>query len=173
MALRIHLTLTGAQLHRSEERAILERLGDEVEEVIDELRAVAHGIYPQVLADRGVGAALAAVARRSAIPVTVLDAGIGRHAEATEMTVYFCCLECLQNAAKHAGPGAAVTIRLSETDSRVCFSVDDDGAGFDPGAVERGAGLTNLADRVAAVGGILEIDAGLGRGTHITGSVPA
>ena len=173
VALRIHLTLTGAQLHRSEERAILERLGDEVEEVIDELRAVAHGIYPQVLADRGVGAALAAVARRSAIPVNVLDAGIGRHAEATEMTVYFCCLECLQNAAKHAGPGAAVTIRLSETDSRVCFSVDDDGAGFDPGAVERGAGLTNLADRVAAVGGILEIDAGLGRGTHITGSVPA
>ena len=173
VALRIHLTLTGAQLHRSEERAILERLGDEVEEVIDELRAVAHGIYPQVLADRGVGAALAAVARRSAIPVTVLDAGIGRHAEATEMTVYFCCLECLQNAAKHAGPGAAVTIRLSETDSRVCFSVDDDGAGFDPGAVERGAGLTNLADRVAAVGGILEIDAGPGRGTHITGSVPA
>ena len=173
VALRIHLTLTGAQLHRSEERAILERLGDEVEEVIDELRAVAHGIYPQVLADRGVGAALAAVARRSAIPVNVLDAGIGRHAEATEMTVYFCCLECLQNAAKHAGPGAAVTIRLSETDSRVCFSVDDDGAGFDPGAVERGAGLTNLADRVAAVGGILEIDAGPGRGTHITGSVPA
>ena len=173
VALRIHLTLTGAQLHRSEERAILERLGDEVEEVIDELRAVAHGIYPQVLADRGVGPALAAVARRSAIPVNVLDAGIGRHAEATEMTVYFCCLECLQNAAKHAGPGAAVTIRLSETDSRVCFSVDDDGAGFDPGAVERGAGLTNLADRVAAVGGILEIDAGPGRGTHITGSVPA
>ena len=152
---------------------MLARLGDEVEEAIDELRAVAQGIYPQVLTDRGVGAALAAVARRSPIPVSVRDAGIGRYSEAIEMTVYFCCLECVQNAAKHAGPGAAVSIRLRDTDSRVCCSVDDDGVGFDPGAVERGAGLTNLADRVAAVGGALEIDAGPGRGTHVTGSVPA
>jgi signal transduction histidine kinase len=88
------------------------------------------------------------------------------------MTVYFCCLECLQNAAKHAGPGAAVTIRLSEAEGRVCFCVEDDGAGFDPGAVARGAGLTNLADRVAAVGGTLRIDAGPGRGTHISGNLP-
>jgi signal transduction histidine kinase len=173
VALRIHLALTGEQLHRSEERAMLERLGTEVDQAIDELRAVAQGVYPQVLAQGGVGPALAAVARRSAIPVSVRDAGLGRHPEGIEMTVYFCCLECLQNAAKHAGPGAAVTVRLSEANGRVAFCVEDDGAGFDPGAVERGAGLTNLADRVAAVGGTLRIDAGRGRGTRITGSLPA
>jgi len=172
VALRIHLTLTGEQLDRSEERAMLERLGAEVDDAIDELRTIAHGIYPHLLSG-GVGAALAEVARRSAMPVSVQDAGIGRHPEAVEMTIYFCCLECLQNAAKHAGAGAAVTIRLSEADGHVCFCVDDDGAGFDPGAVERGAGLTNLADRVAAVGGTLRIDAVPGRGTRITGNLPA
>jgi signal transduction histidine kinase len=173
VALRIHLALTGEQLDRSEERAMLERLGAEVDLAIDELRAVARGVYPQVLAHGGVGPALAAVARDSAIPVSIRDAGVGRHSEGIEMTVYFCCLECLQNAAKHAGPGAAVTIRLSEAKGRVAFCVEDDGAGFDPGAVERGAGLTNLADRVAAVGGTLRIDAGPGRGTRIAGSLPA
>jgi signal transduction histidine kinase len=173
VALRIHLELTGEQLDRSEERAMLERLGTEVDEAIDDLRAVAHGIYPQVLAQAGVGAALAAVTRGSAIPVRIRDAGLARHPEAIEMTVYFCCLECLQNAAKHAGPEAAVTIQLSENDGRVCFSVDDDGPGFDPDAVKRGAGLTNLADRVAAVGGTLQIQTAPGRGTHITGNLPA
>jgi signal transduction histidine kinase len=173
VALRIHLTLAGERLDRSEERAMLERLGAEVDAAIDELRSVAHGIYPQVLADHGVGAALAVVARRSAMPVHVRDAWLGRHPEAVETTVYFCCLEGLQNAAKHAGPGASATIRLGEGDGYVSFDVEDDGAGFDPAAVERGAGLTNLEDRVAAVGGALEIDAGPGRGTRITGEIPA
>jgi signal transduction histidine kinase len=83
--------------------------------------------------------------------------------------VYFCCLECLQNAAKQAGPGASATIRLAETDDHVSFDVEDDGAGFDPDAIERGAGLTNLVDRMAAVGGTLQIDARPGRGTRLTG----
>ena len=96
-----------------------------------------------------------------------------RHAEAVEATVYFCCVECLQNAAKHAGPGAAVTVRLSASDGCVSFQVDDDGAGFDPGAIHRGAGLDNLAERVSALGGTLEIDAVPGRGTHIAGILPA
>jgi signal transduction histidine kinase len=172
VALRIHLTLAGERLDRSDERAMLERLGAEVDDAIDELRTVARGIYPQALADHGVGAALAAVARRSAMPVGVRDAWLGRHSEAVETTVYFCCLECLQNAAKHAGPGASATIRLSEENGRVSFGVEDDGAGFDPGAVERGAGLHNLADRLAAVGGTLRIDARPGRGTRITGEIP-
>jgi signal transduction histidine kinase len=89
------------------------------------------------------------------------------------MTVYFCCLEGLQNAAKHAGPGATVTSVLSEAEGRVCFCVDDDGAGFDPGTVERGAGLTNLGDRVAAVGGTLRIETAPGCGTHVTGRIPS
>jgi signal transduction histidine kinase len=124
------------------------------------------------LVQAGVGAALAAVARHSATPVRIRDAGVARHSEAIEMTVYFCCLEGLQNAAKHAGPGATVTSVLSEAEGRVCFCVDDDGAGFDPGTVERGAGLTNLGDRVAAVGGTLRIETAPGCGTHVTDRIP-
>jgi signal transduction histidine kinase len=172
VALRIRLSLAGEQLDGSDERAMLERLGAEVDEAIDELRNVAHGIYPQVLA-QGVEAALAAVAARSPMPVTIRGGLPRRYAEGIETTIYFCCVECLQNAAKHAGREAAVTVRLDEGDGRVTFAVEDDGAGFDPAAVTEGAGLTNIADRVAAAGGTLHIDATPGRGTRITGELPA
>jgi signal transduction histidine kinase len=144
-----------------------------MDDAIEELRTVAHGIYPPVLADRGVGAALRAVARHSAIPVRIGDEWHGRHSEPVETTVYFCCQECLQNAAKHGGRGVSATVRLREDAVSISFSVKDDGIGFDLGAVERGAGLTNLADRVAAVGGTLHIDARPGHGTRITGESPA
>ncbi len=172
VSLRIDLTLAGERLTQSEEREMLERLGGQVEDAIEELRGVAHGIYPPVLGDRGVGAAVSAVARSSAMPIRVADEWRGRRSEVIETTVYFCCLECLQNAAKHAGRGVSATVRLSEADGRVGFSVEDDGAGFDPETVERGHGLTNLADRVAAVGGTLEIDSGNGHGTRVTASIP-
>jgi signal transduction histidine kinase len=172
VALRIHLALTGEQLDGSEERAMLDRLGVEVDETIDELRNVAHGLYPQILTQHGVGAALDAVAERSAMPIRIVDRGLGRHTEALELTAYFCCLECVQNASKYAGRGASVTIRLSDDDGFVRFRVEDDGVGFDPAAVAHGDGLTNLADRVAAVGGTLDIDSAPGRGTRITGALP-
>jgi signal transduction histidine kinase len=172
IALRIHLTLVGEQLDRSQERAMLEGLDVEVEQAIDELRDVAHGVYPQLLAEAGLVAALNGVALRAATPVYVVARGVARHSDDLETTVYFCCVECLQNATKHAGPGVSVRIRLSEDDDRVSFCVEDDGAGFDPGTVERGAGLINLADRVAAVGGTLTIDARPGDGTRITGDIP-
>jgi signal transduction histidine kinase len=173
VSIRIDLRIAGEQFDSSEEQAMLERLGGQVDEAIEELRGVAHGIYPAVLADRGVGMALKAAARSSAMPVRVGDGWRGRHPEEIETTVYFCCLECLQNAAKHAGRGASATVRLRQADGCVGFSVEDDGTGFDPDAVERGAGLTNLADRVAAVGGTLEIYARPGRGTRISGEIPA
>ncbi len=172
VSLRVHLTLAGEQLDGSDEREMLERLGVDVEDAIEELRAVAQGIYPAVLGDRGVGAAVRAVARTSAIPIRIRDEWRGRRPEAVETTVYFCCLEGLQNAAKHAGRGASVVVRLFEDDGHVGFSVADDGAGFDPGTVERGNGLTNVADRVAAVGGSLEIDSASGQGTRLTANIP-
>jgi signal transduction histidine kinase len=172
VALRIHLSLAEERLDRSDHRAMLERLGGEVDEAIDELRAVAQGVYPQLLSE-GVRAALTAVARRSAMPVRITGTWAHRQAEVVETTAYFCCVECLQNAAKHAGPGASATVSLRETGGRVSFSVEDDGAGFDPSVEQSGAGLTNLADRVAAVGGTLEIDAAPGRGTRISGEIPA
>ena len=172
VALRVHLTLASEQLDGSEEQAMLERLGADVDDAIEELRAVAQGIYPAVLGDRGVGAAVTAIARTSAMPIRVGDEWRGRRAAAIETTVYFCCLECLQNAAKHAGRGASATVRLFEDDGHVSFTVEDDGAGFHPGTARRGNGLTNLADRVAAVGGTLTIDSANGRGTRVTANIP-
>jgi signal transduction histidine kinase len=172
VALRIQLALASEQLDRAQERAMLERLGSEVEQAIDELRDLARGVYPQLLGELGIGRALEAVARHSAMPVTITDDGLARHSQALETTVYFCCLECLQNAAKHAGTGASVAITLGEHDGQVSFSVADDGVGFDPVSVEHGLGLTHLRDRVAAVGGSLRIDSRPGHGTHITGELP-
>jgi signal transduction histidine kinase len=173
ISLRLHLTLAGEQVAHADERAMLERLGVEVDDAIEELRTVAHGIYPSVLGDRGVGAALKAVARSAAIPIRIGDGWHGRQSEAVETTVYFCCQECLQNTAKHGGRGVSAAVRLREEPGGVSFTVEDDGAGFDPATAKRGAGLTNLADRVAAVGGTLVIDARPGRGTRITGEIPA
>jgi signal transduction histidine kinase len=172
VALRIHLSAAGERLDRPAERAMLERLGTEVEDAIDDLRTVAHGIYPQVLADGGVGAALTEAARRSPVRTSVLDGWSARQPEAVESTVYFCCLECLQNAAKHGGPGVSATVRLGERHGRVSFVVEDDGPGFDASSVSAGSGLTNLLDRVTAVGGTLEIDSAPGRGTRISGELP-
>jgi signal transduction histidine kinase len=172
IALRIHLTLAGERLEGEPERAELERLGLEVDQTIDELRDLAQGAYPQVLARAGLGGALRAAALRSSTPVNVQDQGLRRHTEALETTAYFCCLEGLQNAAKHAGPDTTVTIRLGENGSGMRFSVADDGAGFDPLSVERSSGLTNIRDRVAAVGGTVTIDAAPGRGTVISAELP-
>jgi signal transduction histidine kinase len=172
VALRIHLSAAGERLDRADERAMLERLGTEVEHAIDDLRTVAQGIYPQALIDGGVGAALTEVSRRSPLRTSVLDGWRGRHSEAVESTVYFCCLECLQNAAKHGGPGVSATVRLSERHGRVSFVVEDDGPGFDAASVSGGTGLTNLRDRVTAIGGTLEIDSAAGRGTRVSGELP-
>ena len=172
VALRVHLTLTSEKLDRDDDRAMLDRLGVEVDETIDELRDLAHGLYPQILPQMGVGPALRAVARRSAMRVTIRDNGIGRHPEVIESTIYFCCLESLQNASKHAGPTASATVHLDQDHGHVRFCVEDDGVGFDSRAVERGFGLVNLADRVEAVSGNLRVDTAPGRGTRIIGELP-
>jgi signal transduction histidine kinase len=172
IALRIHLTLAGEQLDQAPERAMIERLGAEVDETIDELRDVARGVYPPALEQGGLVAALNAVALRSPIPVTVRDEGLTRHPEPLETTIYFSCVECLQNAWKHAGSSAAVTIRLGDVDGHVRFSVEDDGDGFDPATIEHGAGLANIADRVATAGGTVSINARPGHGTRISAELP-
>lgn len=96
-----------------------------------------------------------------------------RHGEEVELAAYFCCLEAIQNAAKHAGTGAAAIVRLSERNGNVRFAVEDDGVGFDPETVERGAGLANMTDRLSALGGTLRIESAAGRGTRLAGELPA
>lgn len=171
VALRIHLMLTGEQLG-SRDRAKLERLDLEVEQAIEELRAAARRTTPDVLLRDGIAAALRAAVAYSPMPVAIHADGLTRHCEALESAVYFCCIECLQNAAKHAGRDASVTIRISEFRGRVGFTVADDGSGFDPATVPRGAGLDNLAERVREIGGTVRIDSRPGAGTRVTAHFP-
>jgi signal transduction histidine kinase len=173
VALRIHLTLAGEQLAGSQDRARLERLDLEVEQAIEDLRQVAHGSTPEVLGREGLVPALRDAVAHSPMPVRIEAEGARRHPEEVENAVYFCCLECLQNAAKHAGRGASVTIAISEFQGRIGFAVEDDGVGFDPATVQRGAGLDNLAERMHALGGTLGVDSRPGRGTRVTGHLPA
>jgi signal transduction histidine kinase len=172
VGLRMHLALVGEKLGPPQQQEMLDGLGLEVDEAIKELRDLAHGLYPPLLAQSGLGTALSAVGRRSGLRVGVYEHGLSRHPEPVEITVYFCCVECLQNAAKHGGPDPTVTVTLTEVDDAIAFCVQDDGVGFDIGTVERGSGLTNLTDRVTAVGGTVEIESTPGRGTRVTGHVP-
>jgi signal transduction histidine kinase len=152
---------------------LLEELRDDVQAAVGELRELAHGIFPPLLRDRGVAEALRAAAGRSPLPADVDAGDVGRFDAEAEAVVYFCCVEALQNAAKHAGAGAEVVVRVAREGDSVRFSVTDDGAGFDPAAATDGHGFVNMRDRLGAVGGRLDVDAGPGRGTTVAGSVPA
>ena len=150
----------------------LHTLRRDLDEALEEMRELAHGLYPPLLTSDGLSAALSAAARRAAIPVTIVGSEIERAPRPVETAAYFCCLEALQNAAKHAGPGARATIELRISDGVFEFAIRDDGEGFDAGAVHRGQGLTNLRDRLAALGGQAEIISAPGEGTTVLGQIP-
>jgi signal transduction histidine kinase len=173
VALRIQLELAAERLDgREHEAANLRELGAEVERALDEVRSLARGIYPAPLADRGLVEALRAAARQSPLPATVLATGTtGRYPAEVESAAYFCCLEALQNAAKHARGASAVVVELHEDDV-LRFEVRDDGAGFDPQHVNGGVGMTSMRDRLGAVGGDIAIVSSLGHGTRLIGRIP-
>jgi signal transduction histidine kinase len=152
--------------------AAVDELRADLDAAVAELRELAHGIYPTILESDGLPGALHEAAQRAAIPTTIDCDGAGRYSPALETAVYFCCLEALQNAAKHAGDGARARVRLSQRDGVLAFEVSDDGQGFDAGGAAPGGGLQNMADRIGALGGALAIDAAPGRGATIAGSVP-
>jgi len=153
-------------------QALTQDLVHDVESALDELRTLAQGIYPPLLSSAGLAEALAAACRRTPISVELKAHGIGRYAPELEAAVYYCCLEALQNASKHAGDGTSATVRLWEEADALCFEVDDNGAGFDVERNAHGAGLTNMSDRLGAVGGTLRIESAPGKGTHVHGAVP-
>jgi signal transduction histidine kinase len=146
-------------------------IGDEIEETLEELRALAHGVYPSVLGDRGLKDALRTVLSRSPIPARLLARNITRHPPEVETAVYYTCLEAVQNAIKHAGRASGVWVSLRQ-DHDLRFEVRDDGVGFVPPAGEFNGGLGNMRDRLEAVGGHLTIDSAPGHGTRIRGTVP-
>jgi signal transduction histidine kinase len=138
---------------------------------LDDLRALARGIYPPLLADQGLGPALRAQAGRAPLPVQVETDGIGRYPPDAEAAVYFCILEALQNTTKYARASQA-TVALSCPGSHLEFTVTDDGTGFDTATASRGTGLQGMADRLAAAGGTLRINSAPGNGTTISGRLP-
>jgi signal transduction histidine kinase len=151
---------------------MLGQLADDVQLTIKELRELAHGIYPPLLADNGLGDALAAAASRNPLKVVVTVADdIGRYPAEVEAAIYFSCLEALQNAAKHAGD-ATVELKLWTESGGLLFSVTDDGPGFDPAVARRGHGFVNMADRLGAIGGTVRWDSKPGHGAAVNGSVP-
>jgi signal transduction histidine kinase len=173
VALRIKLELT-EELVASDPDSGLEKLhalGTEVDETLEELRSLARGVYPAVLADEGLPEALQAAALRAPVAAEVQSDGVGRYAREVESAVYFCCLEALQNVAKHARGATRITISLADGDA-LRFEVRDDGAGFDARSEPAGAGFTNMRDRLGALGGEVTIASEPGGGVVVSGSVP-
>ena len=152
--------------------AILDEVHEDVQSAVTELRNLAHGIFPPLLASGGLAAALPAAAKLAAIPATVELDGVDRYPQDVEATAYFCCVEALQNAAKHAGDGAAVHVTVRADGERLTFIVRDDGVGFDPAAVGESHGFVNMADRLRALDGTFDAVSAPGEGTCVTGSIP-
>src|SRR5438093_3578381 len=140
-------------------------------DAVETLRELARGVYPPLLADMGLVEALRAQARKAALPVDVDADGIRRYPQSQEAAVYFCCLEALQNVAKYAEATRAV-VTLREEDSLLWFTVRDDGRGFDTSLAPSGTGVQGMADRLAALGGALEIRSAPGEGTTVVGRLP-
>ena len=151
---------------------LLDQLGGDLDDTLQEMRDLAHGIYPPLLADKGLVDALGSAARKAVLPVTVTAPELGRYRPEIEATVYFCALEALQNAGKYAGENARVTLDVHEEAGSLVFVAQDDGAGFDTGAKGMGVGFTNMNDRLGAVGGALRVESTLGKGTRVTGVIP-
>jgi signal transduction histidine kinase len=174
VALSVNLQLA-RQLADSDPAALtrlLEELGRDVRDALNEVRDLAHRIYPPLLLDRGLTEALREAASAVDIDARVEAAELDRYPPEIEATVYFCCLEALQNAARHAGRGARATVRVRHERGALRFEVADDGAGFEPDVRPPGAGLAGMSDRVGAVAGRLTIRSAPGRGTIVSGTIP-
>ena len=150
--------------------ALLSQLETETQETLEDLRDLARGIYPPLLADKGLVDAIESQARKSSVPVRIETSGLSRYPPDVESAVYFSVLEALQNIAKYAGPTEA-EVRLQQHDGLLRFEIEDRGAGFDPATAPPGAGLQNMSDRLAAIGGELEVRSALGHGTTVSGVV--
>jgi signal transduction histidine kinase len=170
VALAVQLRLAENMVDRdpANARDLLAQLQSRATETLEDLRDLARGIYPPLLADKGLPSALEAQARKAPMPVRIEPDGIGRYEPDVESAVYFCCLEALNNVAKYA-QASTVEIRLAQVNGELRFDVIDDGSGFDPSATGYGTGLQGMADRIDAVGGVFDVQSEPGGGTTVSG----
>jgi signal transduction histidine kinase len=171
LAVKIRLADSIVERDPAKTHELLAQLQTETTDALENLRDLARGIYPPLLADEGLAAALHAQARRSTVPVRVNPNGIGRYPQEVEATVYFCVLEALSNVAKYAA-ASEVDVELRRDGDDLAFEVRDDGVGFDPATAPRGTGLQGMTDRVEAIGGRLDVRSSPGSGTRVVGHVP-
>jgi signal transduction histidine kinase len=167
-AIRLRLAATTQAARDADVGERLDLLGQHVEDAIEEVREVSHGLYPHLLFQRGPIAAL----EQAISPLPVRHNDVGRHPPEVESAIYYSCLEAVQNATKHGGPGATVRVGVHEDSETLSFEVADDGRGFDPAASHEGMGLVSMRDRLGAVGGTLTLRSTPGDGTVVSGSVP-
>ena len=173
LAVKLRLAQDAVEDDPADAVAMIDEIKGDVRVAVAELRSLAHGIFPPLLVSGGLAEALPAAATRTTLATTVDSAGIGRYSGDVEAAVYFCVLEALQNAGKHAGPGAAVAVRVWEADGSLRFEVNDNGAGFDVvSSSGSGHGFVNMADRLGAFGGTVTVDSQPNRGTIVSGTLP-
>ena len=172
VAIQIRLELMRELTDPAQIAEQIEATQQDLETALEELRDLAHGIYPAALRDLGPAGALHSLAHNSSIPVEVIDHGIGRLSDATEAAIYFCAREAIQNTAKHAGPGAKALVVLNRDDRGVELTISDDGTGTAWNTDTGGMGITGMQDRIEAVGGQFEIISAPGRGTSVRATIP-
>ncbi len=167
MAIQIKLALLRDRLARDGLAAELDEIAEDAASAVEDLRAVAHGIYPTVLRERGLGDAIRAFGRTCSVPLEVAEALDGRCAPVVELALYGCATDAIRNAFQHGGAGVRLTVSLVRSGGDVALEVTDDGAGFDPTAESSGGGLVAMRDRMGAVGGDIEIVSAPGHGTTV------
>ena len=171
MKLKIALAKNLAATDPSKAQVALDELNGEANDAIETLRELARGLYPPILAQDGLVAAIDAQARRAPLPVEVTGGPLPRYPQETEAGVYFCVLEALQNIAKHANATKA-TVCFESKPGRLVFSVSDNGRGMDPARVRSGSGMQNMRDRVEVLGGEFKVESSPNAGTRVIGSIP-
>jgi signal transduction histidine kinase len=170
LVVRLNLAADNARGVRGAPASVLDAAGEDASAAIDELREIAHGIHPSVLADLGLAHALRAVAARSTIPVRLVEMPAARVDGTAEITAYYVVLEAIANASKHAA-ASSIEVRAGTGRGTLRIEIADDGRG---GASEGdGTGLQGLRDRVEAIGGSFALESADGRGTRIVAVLPA
>lgn len=170
----IRLRLAQSQgLDAAARQATMVQLAREVDRSLEEIRAIAAGRAPHDLVAHGLGAALRSGAAEpgATVDLEIVADGLSRHPLEIEQAVYYCCLEAIQNAIRHAGPEIAIRVRLDDAERGLWFTVDDDGPGFG-GRGEPGHGLANMDERLRSLGGVLRVEAREPCGTRVVGVVP-